>query len=403
MATLSPQDYYLKPGETIEQYNARIESLRNPPAQTVQFDPNTGTKLATGQVAQFEGQTYTQGQPVPRFATNQAPVVPTTTASPAPDWMTALGVSQYGGAPTMKGFDIAAKLGVSPQQLASANPQLSEAILGNANIDLSWVRDFLGGLNLSFAASQPTSPATQTPDVAQQYGLTGESAQMVNLLQIYLDKLTQSGQNINPNVDITPERVAEFMTKAQSDIDVFLPYANKEIRPYYENLLKTERDSFLTTMGYSRDQLLATEQKLGEQYGKQQKVIGEQAAETGFALSGRRFRQEQELTDTAQRAISEGRQAAQLKATDLAGGFARAYGTENLPGFNIGATPKVGDAGFATQTGEQPFYQLSPDVYAGLKGEKQFEQEAATRKRAAELEEAFRSTATTQQQRNLTF
>lgn len=253
-------------------------------------------------------------------------------------------------------------------------------------------------------STQTTPPTPTAPvDTAGKYGLTGENAQMVNLLQQYLDKLTQSGQKLNPNVDITPDRVAEFMAHAQSNLDTFLPYANKEIKPYFENKLKVARNDFLTTLGYSRDQLIATEQKLGEQYKLGQEQIGESAAESGFALSGRRMQQEQQLANTTQRTIEQGRQKMGFDASNLAGTFAQQYGTSNVPQFNIGTAPKVGDMSFAPQGGEQPFYQLSPETYAGLKGEQEFAQEAATRKRASELEEAFRGTAATTQQRSLTF
>ena len=137
---------------TIQAVSGSVTPPVTPPSpQTVQFDPNTGSKLASGQTVQFEGQTYTQGQPLP--------LASTVTQAAQAGWMTALGVPQYGGAPTMTGSEIAAKLGVNLQQLASANPELSAAILaGNQRIDLSWVRDYRGGLNVPSAQTAQTDP-----------------------------------------------------------------------------------------------------------------------------------------------------------------------------------------------------------------------------------------------------
>ncbi|MFZ2151694.1 MAG: hypothetical protein WAV09_01145 [Minisyncoccia bacterium] len=242
--------------------------------------------------------------------------------------------------------------------------------------------------------------ASQLP-TAENYGLTGQNAQTFDLLKGYLEKLTTNGQSINPNVEITPERVSEFMKQAQSNIDEFIPYASKEIKPFYENQLKIAREGFLRSAGYSQQQLVEHEAELERKFSETQKGIGESAAESGFAQSGMRFRQERENVDATQRALGQARSQVGNQVTGLASTFAQNFGTANLPQMNIGSTPQVGDNSF-TRNGSSPFYQLSPETYNGLKGEQEFGQEAAIRSRAAELENAFRSSQATAQQRKLT-
>ena len=362
----------------------------------VQFNPDTGAKLAEGQSVVSGGITYTQGQPVPMKTVSDSGQV---------DMNTVFDIPQYGSNANDKATvpQIAAKLGVSVEDFLVANPRY-KVYTPNQVLSLSFIRDNWGGLKTPSAKSPVTSDLAinTTSNIASQYGLTGESAQLVNLFQTYLDKLATNGQSINPNIEITPDRVSEFMAKAQSDIDQFIPYASKEIKPFYENQLKVAREGFLRSAGYSQQQLLQHEAGLERKFTETQRGIGEQAAEQGFAQSGLRFRQERENIDATQRAIGQARETVGQRVTGLASEFAQKYGTANLPGFNVGATPKVGDFDFTRPSAEQPFYQLSPETYAGLQGEQTFAQESATRKRAAELESAFRSKAAVDQQRQLT-
>lgn len=206
-------------------------------------------------------------------------------------------------------------------------------------------------------------------------GLTGE-------LDAYIQKLQAAGYMINPNVQLTPEKMAEFMSQAGS-----------EINPYYSGQLKLAKDTLLRGIGYGEEDILRHEQQVQQQYGRQLQSIGEQAAEQGFAQSGLRQLSERQLAEQTQQDIDAQRRGLTRGATEVAAGFAQQYGTRNLPALSFSGAPRVlpGVEQFQTDTQESPVYSLSSDIYQGLTGEKQYQQEADIRRRASELESAYRT------------
>lgn len=253
-------------------------------------------------------------------------------------------------------------------------------------------------------------PTTQISPQASVFGETGLSSQLdgvyrelYDIMKNFLSELQKRGQVINPNVPITPERVTEFMAQAQSDLSQFVPFAEKEITPYYEGQLKLAREDFLRSLGYTSQEVLLKEQELERKFIKAGRQIGEEAAERGFALSGARQQQEQELIGEAQRELAAGRRELGFKAGTAAREFAQRFGTAQLPTTPIPTTPKVTGLGaFEKPIATQPIYEISPETFAGLTGEKEFEKRAAIQSRAAELEQAFRSQQAIEQQRKLT-
>ena len=224
---------------------------------------------------------------------------------------------------------------------------------------------------------------------------TGSSVydELLKTLQQYLDELRKRGQAINPNIEITPEKLAEFTKLAESEID-----------PYYKTQLGLARETFLRDVGYTTGTLQRFEQDLERKYGQQVRQVGESAAERGFALSGIRGREEQDLATDVQRQIEDRRRELGFTAGTSARTFAQQYGGQAIPNIpTLGEAPRVlaGQEQFQKGTRELPFYELSPDVYQGLVGQKQFEQDAAKRTRIAELEQAERQRQAVQQSRDL--
>src|SRR3990167_8369757 len=72
---------------------------------------------------------------------------------------------------------------------------------------------------------------SNAPDLS---GLPPEWVILYNQLQEYLTKLQERGERINPNIEITPQQVAEFTKKAEGEID-----------PYFGSQLKLARESFM--------------------------------------------------------------------------------------------------------------------------------------------------------------
>lgn len=245
-------------------------------------------------------------------------------------------------------------------------------------------------------ATTPGQPTSTNPPVgtqsSQSPGLPPELQDLKNQLQNFLTELQRRGQVLNPNVEITPQKLAEFLKQAEN-----------EIAPYYANLLKTSRDTLYRGLGYSANEIQLQEQQLERQYGTRLRQTGESAAEQGFALSGLRQRDERDLATDTQQTIDANRRQLNFNATNAAADFAQQFGTSNLPTLNIGAAPTVtpGQYGFGTSTRSLPLYTLSNEVYSGLKGTKQFEETAAIQARASELESAERQKQAIAQQRQL--
>ena len=216
---------------------------------------------------------------------------------------------------------------------------------------------------------------------------------LFSVLVNYLEELKKRGQVINPLVEITPEKTAEFMSKAEF-----------EINPYYASQVKLAREGFLRSLGYTRDEILSQEQDAERKYRSSVRQLGEQLAETGFAQSGARQLGEQELAEQTQRDLERARRKAEFDIGSEAREFAQKYGTEQLPAETITETPRVlpSQLSFERTGRTLPLYSLSPDVYQGLIGEQEFQRRGNVGTRASQLEEAFRTKEQLKQQRQLT-
>lgn len=199
-----------------------------------------------------------------------------------------------------------------------------------------------------------------------------------------LQNLYNKGFQINPNLDlskITPEKIAEFMRIAET-----------EISPFYKEQLRIARGELLRSQGYSRKQLDDFEQDLERQYGETLTQVGESLAERGLAQSGQRLKQERDLAEGTQRQLERQKLGFQYGQGTQALNFAQQFGTSELPQQqalrSIGITP--GEAKFRT-IGETPYYNLDDNLLANIKGSQQFAEEAAKRNRTSELESLYRT------------
>ena len=149
---------------------------------------------------------------------------------------------------------------------------------------------------------------------------------------------------------------------------------------------------------------MRSEQDLERKYGKQVRQIGEQAAEQGFALSGARQVEEQELAGETQRSVEQNSRQLGFQAGTQGIEFARQFGAQELPQVNIQEAPQVvaGESAFQRGGRSLPFYSISPSIVDGLVGEQEFQRRGAVRTRASELESAQRTLSGIQQNRQLT-
>lgn len=241
------------------------------------------------------------------------------------------------------------------------------------------------------ASRSGSTGATPMPTV-QPTG-NSEFDAMLGSLEEYLNELEKRGQVLNPNIKIDAKTVAQFTKQAE-----------QEINPYYKGQLKMARESLLANAGFSRDEVLRTEQELERQYQQNFRQVGESAADRGFALSGIRNREEGDLATATQQTLDQNRRNLQFKTENAAREFAQLYGTDNMPSLSIGAAPSItgGETGFTRQGSSRNLYQLDPNVYQGLIGSQEFERRGAVRNRTSQLESAFRGNQALTQARSLT-
>lgn len=242
-----------------------------------------------------------------------------------------------------------------------------------------------GGAGGGSGTGNPNDPSS---------GLTGDWKALYDQLQGYLTKLQANGQSVNPSLTISPEDIAKFTAQAQN-----------EINPYYASKLAQARQSLFQSLGYSTSQIQQQEKDLERQYGNKLNAMASNLADQGFAQSGIRTQQEGNLSNDTQSTIDQARASLSNSATNAAGQFASTYGTDNLPTApTLGTTPRAlpGQANFQTSNSTAPIYNLSPEVYNGLKGTEQSQQTADIQNRVSQLEGAQNQTAVNTQQRALT-
>jgi hypothetical protein len=236
--------------------------------------------------------------------------------------------------------------------------------------------------------SQPATVQKGQPGVDGNTGLDGILGSLQQLLQ-------GGGYQVPQGVEVTPELAASFMSQAQN-----------EIHPYYASQLKIAKDTLLGQLGYTADQIAQQERQTQLTYGKALRTLGETSADQGFAQSGIRTRNETELANQAQLTLDSTRRASLQGALEKAQSFAQQYGGSlgDIPQRYIPGAATVTPGMETLQRGpDSPLYSLSSDVYNGLTGEKQFEEQGYTLNRARGLEGDFRSLGANTANRSLAF
>ena len=294
--------------------------------------------------------------------------------------------------------------GGAPQASRNLNGQYSFQELPSGNVEIyengKPVSSGVGfapsyAQQLGYSPQATSGGANNAPQVqsgAQDQGL-GSFQPLYDALKAQLDELQKRGQILNPNIEITPEKVAEFTSQAE-----------REINPYYQGQLKMARESLLSSTNYATDELQRNESIAERGYGTSLRTLGESAADMGFAQSGLRQRDERELAQTTQETLGANRRKLAFEAGNVGRTFAQQYGTAQLPQSTIGGAPRVlaGQGSFSRESTPSSLYQLSPEIYSGLTGEQEFNRIGAVRNRASELEGAFRSNQSLNQLRQLT-
>lgn len=205
--------------------------------------------------------------------------------------------------------------------------------------------------------------------------------QLLAQLQTYLDQLQKNGQVINPNVQITPDQIAQFTAQAAT-----------QIHPYYATQLQAATSQFLGNLGYNLQSYNDQIAKAQTDYGRQLDTLGANAADQGFAQSGIRQKQEGQLASDTQYSLDQARNAFTNSSQNTAASFANTYGGANTPTApTIGASPRVlpGQNSFSTSGSNAGLYTLDPGIYNQLIGTQQNAEKSATDTLSSQLQNNF--------------
>ena len=261
---------------------------------------------------------------------------------------------------------------------------------------LQYIKNASGGITpYNGNSSQINTPSNTNVGGVDISSLPPDQQGLLQQLQSFLTKLQQNGQTINPNIQITPEQTAQFLSQAKNEID-----------PYYQNQLKISQDQLNQYLGYNEQQVIQNETLAQINYQNTLRNFDQSYADQGFAQSGGRNLANTNLATQTQIGLDQSRQAFQNSAYNAASNFAQQFGSENLPGSTQSITnePRVisGSPNFLSDSNVSPVYSLSNNVYNGLTGSQQYQENVDVQNRANQLGQAYLQQQATQQQRSLT-
>lgn len=216
---------------------------------------------------------------------------------------------------------------------------------------------------------------------------TGNPAfdEMVQAMEVVVRNRAKDGQIINTAIDISPEKVDEFLKQAQD-----------EINPYYQSQFKIIKNSLNNTLGELQAQYNDTEATRSRDFGTTLKSNQTTLGEQGKAVSGDRVTSEKNLVDSTQQAESAAIRDLKYSAQSSANSAEQQIGSKNLQDV---AVPQAGSTDYAGgftpgQTFAQglTFQQPKSNIFAlsgDITGTLEEQQKKDTLLRQQELKNAY--------------
>lgn len=193
-----------------------------------------------------------------------------------------------------------------------------------------------------------------------------------------LGERIEAGEVINPDIEITPEMAKEFLDQATSEID---PFFREQI-----GLVKSDLDLSFQRM---QEDFETGVRRAEEPFKLGLAAQAETEAQRGLAFGSARGGREQRAITGQQELISDAGQDVARTQQDLLRSAERQIGSEELGGVQAPGVQQFGvsRSGF-TPTGTRQLF--TPQ--GGLVGSLGKQKEVDVRRRASELESAFRTT-----------
>ena len=187
------------------------------------------------------------------------------------------------------------------------------------------------------ATTDPAQTEGQYAGLAQKYGLSTTGNPALDAVQdaavAHAISVLQSGQTLNPGLNVTPALVSQFLQEAHAQTD-----------PYYQQQLSTEIEGINGSLQNAQKQY--ENSVANSNTGFQQNLLSERnaAASNGSAFSGARGLAEQQNLDIQNRNLSSlgASAAANIGTTLRSGGAAVGQGIAGLNGNQSNfATPNL--------------------------------------------------------------
>jgi peptidoglycan hydrolase-like protein with peptidoglycan-binding domain len=237
--------------------------------------------------------------------------------------------------------------------------------------------------SLSPAYGAITNGINSDPQKSEIYNsLTPELKSLFDQLTLQISTLVEQGQRVNPDLTITPEMTARFLEQA-----------TKELDPYYQELIRQNKQDLSTSFQQLQEDYNKTIQR--EQPAFQQTLEGQDIneAEAGMAFSSGRQKREQNIISGQQQRLDDlfqinQRGAEKLAVTGERQIGSRAFGDLGIPSLQQYAAQRstISPRGTLTSTGSRSLY--APQT--GLFGELPAQAKTAIDTRTSALEEAER-------------
>lgn len=216
------------------------------------------------------------------------------------------------------------------------------------------------------ATTDTTQDQGQYAGLAQKYGLSTTGNPALDAVQdaavAHALSVLQSGQTLNPGLNVTPALVSQFLQEAHAQTD-----------PYYQQQLTSEIDGINASIQNAQTQYENTAANSNTAF--QQNLLSERnaAASNGSAFSGQRGLTEQQNLDVQNRNLASlgATAAANIGSTLRSGGVAVGQGIAGLNGNQSNfITPNLttqsatlGGANGGIATGANLNYNYNPSDY----------------------------------------
>ena len=240
-----------------------------------------------------------------------------------------------------------------------------------------WLAQTTGQMATDIQNNQTPSVFTSDPDIQSQINtLPPEIQGLVSQLTRMLEKTLEAGQVLNPDIELTPERLKEFTDQATT-----------ELEPYYQEVINQAKGDIELSLNRLSEDYKRGVSRAEEPFKEGLARQSESEAQAGLTYGSERGLRERQNVQSQQRSLDDVFRTVERGVQDTARAGERSLGSGFLSGLQ---SPQFSP--FTASTGG--FSQGTPrtifNLQGGLMGEKPKQRGVDIRTRASELEDISR-------------